>query len=87
MQNPLAILPVKPKKENNSLGFITKAVSIMTARNIIEYPTINFNKDAECNPNNAVTLQASLYTSIRSTQAIIEYNIFADFDVSLSIRL
>lgn len=72
IKKPLAILQFKPRKENRSLGFITRAVRITTAINIIEYLTINFDNDAECKSNNAVTLQARSYTTIRTTQAIIE---------------
>lgn len=63
---------------------MTTAVSNITARNIIEYPTTNFNRDVECNPNNAVTLHASLYTIMRSILATIEYvafNVFDDSDI------
>ncbi len=43
---------------------------------------MNFISEAECNPNNAVILHASLYTTIRRTQATMVYSIFAVFEMN-----
>ena len=43
---------------------------------------MNIIREAECKPNNAVILHASLYTTIRRTQATMVYSIFAVFEMN-----